>query len=123
MDEIKLEAEKCGGLCAVGQGSASSSRLIKMTYAPTNAQKHIALVGKGITFDSGGLSLKPANAMEEMKSDMLGAATVAHTVLACASLDLPVKITAWLCCAENMPSGTAQRPSDVPVFATQTVRL
>ena len=112
-DENKLAKEKCGGLCAVGQGSIKPPRLIKMTYAPKKATKHIALVGKGITFDSGGLSLKPSAAMEEMKSDMLGAATVAHTIIACAKLQLPVKITAWLCCAENMPSGTAERPSDV----------
>lgn len=112
-DEKKLLAENCGGMIAVGQGSVRPPRLIKMTYSPSKAKKHIALVGKGITFDSGGLSLKPANAMEEMKSDMLGAATVAHTILACAKLELPIKITAWLCCAENMPSGNAQRPSDV----------
>lgn len=112
-DEHKLFAENCGGMCAVGQGSVRPPRLIKMTYTPSKYTNHIALVGKGITFDSGGLSLKPASSMEEMKSDMLGAATVAHTLLACAKLQLPIKITAWLCCAENMPSGSAQRPSDV----------
>lgn len=112
-DENKLLKEKCGGMLGVGQGSARPPRMIKMTYSPSKAKKHIALVGKGITFDSGGLSLKPSASMEEMKSDMLGAATVAHTILACAKLELPIKITAWLCCAENMPSGTAQRPSDV----------
>lgn len=112
-DENKLLKERCGGLLSVGKGSVRPPRLIKLTYSPSKANKHIALVGKGITFDSGGLSLKPANAMEEMKSDMLGAATVAHTLLACAKLGLPVKVTAWLCCAENMPSGTAMRPSDV----------
>src|SRR5690606_19171063 len=70
-------------------------------------------VGKGITFDSGGLSIKPAKSMETMKSDMAGAAAVLHTVLAAAALELPVAVTGWLCLAENMPSGTAQRPSDV----------
>jgi leucyl aminopeptidase len=73
----------------------------------------VALVGKGITFDSGGLSIKPAKGMETMKSDMAGAAAVLHTVLAAAALKLPVSVTGYLCLAENMPSGTAQRPSDV----------
>jgi leucyl aminopeptidase len=71
------------------------------------------LIGKGITFDSGGLSIKPAKGMEDMKSDMSGAAAVLHTVAAAAHLGLPVRITGWLALAENMPSGTAQRPSDV----------
>jgi leucyl aminopeptidase len=70
-------------------------------------------VGKGITFDSGGLSIKPAAGMEEMKSDMAGAAAVLGTVVAAARLELPVRVSGWLALAENMPSGTAQRPSDV----------
>jgi leucyl aminopeptidase len=73
----------------------------------------VALVGKGITFDSGGISIKPAAGMDEMKSDMSGAAAVLHTVAAVAELGLPIKVTGWLAIAENMPSGTAQRPSDV----------
>jgi leucyl aminopeptidase len=88
-------------------------RLVKVAYTPSRPKAKIALVGKGITFDSGGISIKPSNAMETMKSDMAGAATVLHTVLAAARLGVPVAVTAWCCLAENMPSGTAQRPSDV----------
>ncbi|EYR64723.1 aminopeptidase A [Actinotalea ferrariae CF5-4] len=113
LDEKALAAGGYGGLLAVGQGSARPPRLVKLTYAPLRAQRSVALVGKGITFDSGGLSIKPAKGMEAMKSDMAGAAAVLHTVLAAAALELPVKVTGWLCLAENMPSGTAQRPSDV----------
>ncbi|NEC93431.1 M17 family metallopeptidase, partial [Streptomyces sp. SID12501] len=97
----------------VGQGSARPPRLVKVAYAPSRATGHVALVGKGITFDSGGISIKPAAGMEAMKSDMAGAAAVLHTVVAAAQLGLPVAVTGWLCLAENMPSGTAQRPSDV----------
>ena len=113
LDEKALAAGGYGGLVGVGQGSSRPPRLVKLTWAPSRAKRSIALVGKGITFDSGGLSIKPAKAMETMKLDMAGAAAVLHTVLAAAALDLPVKVTGWLCLAENMPSGTAQRPSDV----------
>lgn len=113
LDEKALAAGGYGGLIAVGQGSTRPPRLVKLTWVPSRAKRSIALVGKGITFDSGGLSIKPAKAMETMKLDMAGAAAVLHTVLAAAALDLPVKVTGWLCLAENMPSGTAQRPSDV----------
>jgi leucyl aminopeptidase len=113
LDEKALAAGGYGGLIAVGQGSTRPPRLVKVTWAPSRAKRSIALVGKGITFDSGGLSIKPAKAMETMKLDMAGAAAVLHTVLAAAALDAPVKVTGWLCLAENMPSGTAQRPSDV----------
>jgi leucyl aminopeptidase len=113
LDEKALAAGGYGGIVAVGQGSARPPRLVKVAYTPSKAKRHVALVGKGITFDSGGLSLKPAKSMETMKSDMAGAAAVLHTVLAAAALELPVAVTGWLCLAENMPSGTAQRPSDV----------
>ncbi len=113
LDEKALAAGGYGGLVAVGQGSTRPPRLVKLSWAPSRAKRSIALVGKGITFDSGGLSIKPAKAMETMKLDMAGAAAVLHTVLAAAALELPVKVTGWLCLAENMPSGTAQRPSDV----------
>ena len=86
---------------------------MKVDYAPADAGKHLALVGKGITFDSGGLSLKPASGMVGMKYDMTGAATVLAVALAAARLALPVRVTAWLCLAENMPSGSAIRPNDV----------
>ncbi|GGB92878.1 leucyl aminopeptidase [Cellulomonas carbonis] len=113
LDEKALAAGGYGGILAVGQGSSRPPRVVKLTYSPLRAQRSVALVGKGITFDSGGLSLKPAKGMEAMKSDMAGAAAVLHTVLAAAALELPVRVTGWLCLAENMPSGTAQRPSDV----------
>ncbi len=113
LDEKDLAAGGYGGLVAVGQGSARPPRLVKVVWAPPRAKKSVALVGKGITFDSGGISIKPAKGMEAMKSDMAGAAAVLHTVLAAAALGVPVRVTGWLCLAENMPSGSAQRPSDV----------
>lgn len=113
LEEKELVAGGYGGIMAVGQGSARGPRLVKVSWAPARAKGSVALVGKGITFDSGGLSIKPAKSMETMKSDMAGAAAVLHTVLAAARLKLPVAVTGWLCLAENMPSGTAQRPSDV----------
>ncbi|WP_029663935.1 leucyl aminopeptidase [Cellulomonas sp. KRMCY2] len=113
LDEKALVAGGYGGLVAVGQGSSRPPRLVKVVWSPARPSRSVALVGKGITFDSGGLSIKPAKGMEAMKSDMAGAAAVLHTVLAAAALELPVKVTGWLCLAENMPSGTAQRPSDV----------
>ena len=113
LDEKALAAGGYGGLVGVGQGSARPPRLVKVAYSPARATGHVALVGKGITFDSGGISIKPAAGMEAMKSDMAGAAAVLHVVVAAARLGLPVAVTGWLCLAENMPSGTAQRPSDV----------
>jgi leucyl aminopeptidase len=113
LDERKLARGGYGGLLAVGMGSARPPRLVRLDYAPAGAGGHLALVGKGITFDSGGLSIKPAAGMETMKSDMSGAAAVLHTVVAAARLGLPLRISGWLALAENMPSGTAQRPSDV----------
>ncbi|WP_374010336.1 leucyl aminopeptidase [Leifsonia sp. LS-T14] len=112
-DEEKLAADGFGGILGVGQGSTRPPRLVKVTYAPEGAERHLALVGKGITFDSGGLSLKPATGMVGMKYDMTGAATVLAVALAAARLALPVRVTAWLCLAENMPSGSAIRPNDV----------
>ncbi|MGN7798568.1 leucyl aminopeptidase [Leifsonia sp. 22587] len=112
-DEERLAADGFGGILGVGQGSTRGPRLVKVVYAPEGASRHLALVGKGITFDSGGLSLKPATGMVGMKYDMTGAATVLAVALAAARLALPVKVTAWLCLAENMPSGSAIRPNDV----------
>src|SRR5699024_9932175 len=113
LDDDDLRSGGYGGLIGVGQGSARGPRLVKLTYTPPRAKKHYALVGKGITFDTGGSSLKPAAGMETMKSDMSGAAAVLHTVLAAAALEIPVQVTGYLALAENMPSATAQRPSDV----------
>ncbi|MFM9876481.1 MAG: leucyl aminopeptidase [Rhodoglobus sp.] len=111
--EKELTAGGFGGILGVGQGSSRPPRLVKVVYSPTGATRHLALVGKGITFDSGGLSLKPPASMIGMKYDMTGAATVLAVELAVAKLGLPLKITAWLCVAENMPSGSAMRPNDV----------
>ncbi|MCD1144097.1 leucyl aminopeptidase [Kocuria sp. LUK] len=102
-----------GGLVGVGQGSVNGPRLVRLDYAPARASRHVAYVGKGITFDSGGLSLKPAASMMTMKSDMAGAAAVLAAVLTAAELRLPVRVTGWLCLAENLPSATATRPGDV----------
>jgi leucyl aminopeptidase len=110
-DESRLEKESCGGILGVGKGSTRPPRLVKIEYR--GGGKHIGLAGKGITFDTGGLSLKPAEGMVGMKYDMAGAATILAATLAAARLRLKVDITAILCLAENMPSGSATRPGDV----------
>jgi leucyl aminopeptidase len=112
-DEAALHADGFGGILGVGKGSVRPPRLVRLDYAPTGAQRHLALVGKGITFDSGGLSLKPPASMVGMKYDMAGAASVLAVVVAAARLGLPVRVTAWMCIAENLPSGSAIRPNDV----------
>jgi len=112
-DEEALAEGGFGGLLGVGQGSANPPRLVRLDYSPSNAKGHVALVGKGITFDTGGISLKPAGSMETMKSDMAGAATVGAVVHAVAELGLDVHVTGWLAMAENMPSGTGIKPSDI----------
>ncbi|MSO26945.1 MAG: leucyl aminopeptidase [Candidatus Nanopelagicales bacterium] len=112
-DVRALKRDGCGGILGVGQGSANPPRLVKMVYAPRGAKAHLAIVGKGITFDTGGISIKPASKMDEMKGDMAGAASVISAVQAIAALGLKVKVTGWVPTAENMPSGTAQRPGDV----------
>ncbi len=113
-DEARLAAEGCGGLIGVARGSAREPRLVKLRYAPADPVASVALVGKGITFDTGGISLKrPSSIMESMKGDMGGAAVVLGVFTALESLDVPVEVTGWLCLAENMPGADAQRPSDV----------
>lgn len=112
-DEIGLAAGGFGGILGVGSGSVRPPRLVTVRYSPPDAPHRIALVGKGITFDSGGLSLKPPASMVGMKYDMTGAATVLAVTLAAARLGLRVGLTAWLCLAENLPSGSAVRPNDV----------
>ena len=113
LDEKALKKGGFGGILGVGAGSSSPPRLVHLSYRGPGATTTVALIGKGITFDSGGLSLKPPTAMEEMKMDMGGAAAVLATCVAAAELGLPVAVEAWLPLAENMPSGTATRPSDV----------
>jgi leucyl aminopeptidase len=113
LDEKQLAAGGYGGILGVGQGSSRPPRLIRMEYKPRSAKKHIALLGKGITFDTGGISLKPPASMHEMKADMSGAAAVIATIRAIHDLALPIAVTAYAACAENMPGGGAQRPGDV----------
>lgn len=113
LDEDELSAQGYGGISAVGQGSANPPRLLVLRYQPAGASRHVALVGKGITFDSGGLSLKPAGSMVGMKYDMTGAAVVCAVALAAAKAGGPTAVTAWVPLAENMPSGQAARPNDV----------
>ena len=115
LDFDQLKAGGYGGIVAVGQGSEAPPRLVKLSYTPEGVSepKRVALVGKGITFDTGGLSIKPTAGMWEMKSDMAGAAAVGATMLAVAVLKPPVAVTGYLAMAENMPSGSAYRPGDV----------
>ncbi len=120
LDDKALVKGGFGGIVGVGQGSVNPPRIVTMSYAPPTPAASVALVGKGITFDSGGLNIKPSAGMVTMKCDMAGAAAVAATVLAAAELGLPVAVTGYLCLAENMPSGTAQRPSDVVVMRNGT---
>lgn len=112
-DEKALEAGDFGGILGVGKGSVRPPRLVKVVYSPAEATTHLALVGKGITFDSGGISLKPGASMVGMKYDMTGAASILAVALAVARLGLNIKVTAWLCIAENLPSGSAIKPDDV----------
>ena len=124
LDEKALADGGYGGLTGVGQGSVHPPRLVRLAYAHPDAAKTVVLVGKGITFDSGGLSLKPPKSMEAMKSDMGGAAAVLAAVSAVAKLGPAVNVVGYLCMAENMPSGTAQRPSDViTIFGGGTVEV
>ncbi len=113
LDERQLSAKGLGGIVGVGQGSSRPPRLLTMTYSPPGARATIALVGKGVVFDSGGLSLKPASGMETMKTDMGGAAAVIGAMSAIAALKLSTKVVAYTPLVENMPSGTAIRPGDV----------
>jgi leucyl aminopeptidase len=113
LDEHALEDGGYGGILGVGGGSTMKPRLVELRYVPEGATRHVALVGKGITFDTGGYSLKPTSGQETMKMDMAGAATAAAVVRAAARLELPVAVSAVLALAENMVSGDAQRVSDV----------
>jgi leucyl aminopeptidase len=126
MNESQLKSKGYGGITAVGQGSVNPPRLLSITYTPKggNSKKKYAFVGKGITFDTGGLALKPALGMEAMKSDMSGAAAVCAATIAIALLELPVAIEAWAPLAENMVSDTATRPSDViTMYGGKTVEV
>jgi leucyl aminopeptidase len=120
----ELASAGFGGLAAVGSGSDRPPRLIELSYSPSAARKHVVLVGKGITFDSGGLSLKPVDAMKAMKTDMAGGAAVIAVMSALAGLGVPDKVTGLVAAAENMPSGSAYRPGDVlRMFGGRTVEV
>ncbi|KUO13225.1 leucyl aminopeptidase [Streptomyces sp. DSM 15324] len=124
LDEKALAKGGYGGILGVGGGSAAAPRLVKLSYTSSKADKHLAFVGKGITYDSGGISLKPAGHNETMKCDMSGAAAVFAAVIAAARLGLEVNVTGWLALAENMPSGTATRPGDVlRMYSGKTVEV
>ncbi|MGC4934913.1 leucyl aminopeptidase [Gordonia sp. DT30] len=113
LDYDALRKDGYGGIVGVGKGSSRLPRLVRLTHTGKKSAKKVALVGKGITFDTGGISIKPAANMDAMTSDMGGAAAVIAATIAAARLDLPVTVTATVPMAENMPSGTAQRPGDV----------
>ncbi|MEY3795781.1 MAG: hypothetical protein RLZZ120_892 [Actinomycetota bacterium] len=124
LNDTQLRKLGYGGIIGVGQGSANPPRLLHLSYSPKKGAKRYAFVGKGITFDSGGLALKPAQGMEAMKSDMSGAAAVSAAALAIAELELPIAIDAWAPLAENMVSDTATRPSDIiTIYGGKTVEV
>jgi leucyl aminopeptidase len=108
-----LRRGRFGAVLAVGGGSATGPRLVELRYRPSTARRHVALVGKGVTFDSGGIDLKRGAGMEGMKDDMAGAAAILAAVTAAAELELPTAVTAVLPLVENMPGGSAMRPGDV----------
>ena len=124
-DEKKLAELGMGSFLAVAQGSAQPPRLIVMNYqGGKKKEQPYVLVGKGITFDTGGISIKPSAGMDEMKFDMCGAASVFGTLRAVLELKLPINLVCILACAENMPSGTATRPGDiVTTMSGQTVEI
>jgi len=116
LDDEEISAERLGGLLGVARGSDEPPRLIKLTYVPDGAGADVptvALVGKGITFDSGGLSLKSGDGMMTMKDDMSGAAAVIATLGACREADVKVRVIGFAPCTENMPSGKATKPGDI----------
>ncbi len=112
-DKARIHRMKMGGLIAVNRGSAEEPRFVVMEYAPKKAKKHVALVGKGITFDSGGISIKPSEKMEEMKFDMCGAAAVIGVIEAAARMRLPVRVTGIFAATDNLPSGSAYKPGEI----------
>jgi leucyl aminopeptidase len=124
LDEKALAKGGYGGILGVGVGSGRAPRLVKIAYSSPKAKASLAFVGKGITYDSGGISLKPAGHNETMKCDMSGAAAVFAAVVAAARLGLQVNVTGWLALAENMPSGSATRPGDVlKMYGGKTVEV
>ncbi|WP_016699590.1 leucyl aminopeptidase, partial [Actinoalloteichus spitiensis] len=124
LDEKGLRKGGYGGILGVGGGSTRGPRLLRLRYAHPRAVKKVALVGKGITFDSGGISLKPPADMDQMTSDMSGAAAVVASVVLAARLRYPLEVIAHVPLAENLPSGTAYRPGDVlTMYGGKTVEV
>ncbi|WP_020671441.1 leucyl aminopeptidase [Amycolatopsis nigrescens] len=124
LDEKALKRKGYGGILGVGGGSARQPRLVRLAYRGTKPVKKVALVGKGITFDSGGISIKPAANMDQMTSDMSGAAGVLASVVLAAKLKYPLEVIAYLPLAENLPSATAYRPGDVlSMYGGKTVEV
>lgn len=115
--ESRMVKQGVAGVPAVSRGSHEPPRFIIVRWAPAGARKRVAIVGKAITFDSGGLSLKPPKSMETMKYDMAGGAAALATVIAAAKLELPVEVTAYVPATENLPGGRAQKPGDVIRYA------
>ncbi len=115
LDEKALKKERCGGILAVGRASRHESKLIHLAYKPQNAKKRIALVGKGLTYDSGGLSLKPATSMVTMKMDKAGACAVLGIIKAVSELKLDIEVHAFVGAVENMIGGDAYKPDDILV--------
>jgi len=125
-DDKQLKQKKMGGIIAVGQGSEHKPRMIILKWSPRSAKKSgtVGLIGKAITFDSGGISIKPAAKMDAMKMDKTGGAVVLATMKAIAQLKLPVKVTAVVCAAENAPGGQSYRPGDViTTYSGKTVEV
>ncbi len=115
-DKAVLEEMGCGALLGVNRGSAEEPRLVRIAYRPEGATAHLGLVGKGIMYDSGGISLKPSNAShQQMKMDMSGAGAVLAAMSVLAELEVPVAVTGYLACTDNMPSSHAQKLGDVAV--------
>lgn len=124
VEDRELRTRGFGGVLGVGQGSVNPPRLVQLRYRPKGAAAHLALVGKGITYDSGGLTIKTSKGMQTMKTDMAGAAAVVAATFAIARLGLPVRVTTIVPMAENMPSGNATRPGDVlTMYDGQTVEV
>ncbi|MGI9156200.1 MAG: leucyl aminopeptidase [Marmoricola sp.] len=124
LGETELAELGCGGILGVGMGSDNPPRLVRLDYRPADAVGHVALVGKGITYDSGGLTIKTGPGMVTMKCDMAGAASVVAATYAIAELGIPVSVTTWAPMAENMISGRAMRPGDVlRMYGGKTVEV
>lgn len=123
-DKKQIEKMGMNGILTVSKGSANPPVLIEISYSPKNAKKHVALVGKGLTFDSGGLDIKNAEQMEEMKFDKTGACIIFGVLRGVAKLKLPIKVSAFLPFVENMPGGNAMKPGDIiKMYNKKTVEI